>query len=87
MLLSGSALLPGACNTYSETTRAASCLAPRAPIVVAGSPLAGMRVDLVTGAARALIGEACGELGAGAVAAAVVIGVTKRGGNPGAAAR
>jgi urease accessory protein len=46
--------------------------APRAPVVVAGSPLAGgavfriagERVDLVTGAARALIGEACGELGA-----------------------
>lgn len=46
--------------------------APRAPIVVAGSPLtggavfriAGERVDRVTAAARALIGEACGELGA-----------------------
>ena len=46
--------------------------APRAPVVVAGSPLdggavfriAGERVDLVTGAVRALIGEACGELGA-----------------------
>jgi len=46
--------------------------APRAPVVVAGSPLAGgavfriagERVDLVTGAARALIGEACAELGA-----------------------
>ena len=46
--------------------------APRAPIVVVGSPLvggavfriAGERVDLVTAAARALIGEACAELGA-----------------------
>jgi urease accessory protein len=46
--------------------------APHAPVVVAGSPLAdgavfriaGERVDLVTGAARALIGEACAELGA-----------------------
>lgn len=46
--------------------------APRAPIVVAGSPLAdgavfriaGERVDLVTGAVRALIGEACAQLGA-----------------------
>lgn len=46
--------------------------APRAPVVVVGSPIpggaafriAGERVDLVTGAARALIGEACAELGA-----------------------
>ncbi|HEX3477676.1 MAG TPA: urease accessory protein UreD [Kofleriaceae bacterium] len=46
--------------------------APRAPVVVAGSPLAGgavfriagERVDLVTGAVRALVGEACAELGA-----------------------
>jgi urease accessory protein len=46
--------------------------APHAPVVVAGSPLAGgavfriagERVDLVTDAARALIGEACAELGA-----------------------
>jgi urease accessory protein UreH len=46
--------------------------APRAPVVVAGSPLdggavfriAGERVDLVTAEARALIGEACSELGA-----------------------
>ena len=46
--------------------------APRAPLVVAGSPLgdgavfriAGERADLVTGAVRALLGDACGELGA-----------------------
>jgi urease accessory protein len=46
--------------------------APRAPIVVVGSPLAdgavfrvaGERVDLVTAAVRALIGEPCAELGA-----------------------
>jgi urease accessory protein len=46
--------------------------APGAPVVVAGSPLdggavfriAGERVDLVTSAVRALIGEACAELGA-----------------------
>jgi len=46
--------------------------APHAPVVVAGSPLAdgaafriaGERVDLVTAAARALIGDACAELGA-----------------------
>jgi urease accessory protein len=45
---------------------------PRAPVVVAGSPLAdgavfriaGERVDLVTAAARAVIGEACAALGA-----------------------
>jgi urease accessory protein UreH len=62
--------------------RAAACAAaalarlvrppPRAPVVVAGSPLAdgavfrsaGERVDLVTAAARAVIGDACAALGA-----------------------
>ena len=46
--------------------------APRAPVVFAGSPLAdgavvrvaGERVDLVTAAVRAVIGEACSALGA-----------------------
>ncbi|HEX7838704.1 MAG TPA: hypothetical protein VF469_14610 [Kofleriaceae bacterium] len=45
---------------------------PGAPVIVAGSPLAsgavfriaGERVDRVTGAVRALIGEACAQLGA-----------------------
>lgn len=46
--------------------------APRAPVVIAGSPLAdgavvrvaGERVDLVTAAVRAVVGEACSALGA-----------------------
>jgi urease accessory protein len=46
--------------------------APRAPVIVVGSPIAGgaafriagERVDLVTAAARAVIGEACAALGA-----------------------